>query len=104
MMRVKGPGVVSSPFCNFLLLSRVQKFSGEMKNGPKFSSARIHTGSSGARSRSVPFPKKNFVPLGFEYLLDMVCSVLESTDGPQKNYKARREKGDMPESAMAFRI
>jgi len=61
-----------------VLLSRVQKFS---------------------------FPKKNFVPLGFEYLLDMVCRVLESTDGPQKNCKLKGgEKGDMPESAMELRV
>ena len=34
-----------------------------------------------------PFPKKNLVPLGSEYLFDIVCSCFDRTAGPQKNYK-----------------
>ena len=33
----------------------------------------------------VPFPKKNRVPSGCEYLFDIWCSCLERTGGPQKN-------------------
>lgn len=36
-----------------------------------------------------PLPKKNLVPLGSEYLLDIWCRSLDSWGGPQKNWEKK---------------
>jgi len=42
--------------------------------------------------RDSPFPKKNLVPLGSEYLFDIWWSCFERTAGPQKNCRTTFNK------------
>lgn len=68
MMRVKEPGVVSSPFLNFLLLSRVQKFSEEMESRQVFVSKKAYR-KLGSKEPKRTFSEEELRALGVRVLV-----------------------------------